>query len=221
MQIGRINLSLLPVLFVEVGLWFFQLQLRYYIKDAMPLSFDQIAVNPTPVNMRNCQQVLLSMQVKILQKRRLCWKKVGPQIWLCLFIFPPNTLKQLNSLTAIHAPRCLGGLEVTHQTCGVRDTGFDFRQDFLFLPLFAFVLVVLCFFVKNTLFVVKKCNSFCNVNSVSILIWNLWSIIRVSRYGPSIFKNVHTRDHTYATVTLEPVLTRSYYGSEILFKKNS
>jgi len=67
------------------------------------------AVNPTPVNMRNCQ-ISLSMHVKILQK------KCGPQIWLCLIIFQPIALKQLNSSTAINTFSCLGGLEVTHQT---------------------------------------------------------------------------------------------------------
>ena len=55
-----------------------------------------------------------------------------------------------------------------------------------------FVLLLLCFyfFVQNTLFIAKYCNSFYNVNLFSILnvLRDLWSIIRVKRYKPSIFK---------------------------------
>ena len=42
---------------------------------------------------------------------------------------------------------------------------------------------------KNTFFVTKFCNSFCNINTFSILniLQEMWTIIRV-RYRPSIFK---------------------------------
>jgi len=54
-----------------------------------------------------------------------------------------------------------------------------------------FVLLLLCFyfFVKNPLFVTKVCNSFYNFKLFSILkiLQDLWPIIRVLRYRPSIF----------------------------------
>jgi len=37
-------------------------------------------------------------------------------IGICLFMFRPITLKQLNSLTSIEMLSCLGHVEVTHQT---------------------------------------------------------------------------------------------------------
>jgi len=40
----------------------------------------------------------------------------GSQIWLCLFMFQPITLKQLNSLTLIDKFSCLGARAVTLQT---------------------------------------------------------------------------------------------------------
>ena len=49
---------------------------------------------------------------------------------------------------------------------------------------------VFTFLSKNTLFIAKYCNSFYNVNLFSILnvLQDLWPIIRVKRYRPSIFK---------------------------------
>jgi len=44
------------------------------------------------------------MYVKILQKITLL-KTCGTQSRLCLFMFPPNTLKQLNSLSTLDTKR--------------------------------------------------------------------------------------------------------------------
>ena len=46
---------------------------------------------------------------------RMC----GPQIWLCLFTFPPITPKQLNSLTIIVTFSRLGDVEVTTAATGL------------------------------------------------------------------------------------------------------
>ena len=60
-----------------------------------------------------------------------------------------------------------------------------FMFDFVFCCCGGFT-----FFVQNTLFVTKICNSFCNDNLFSILNIlriSLWPIIKVSRYNPNIF----------------------------------
>jgi len=55
-----------------------------------------------------------------------------------------------------------------------------------------FCVLLLCFYFlsKNTLFIAKYCNSFHIVYLFSILnvLQDLWPIIRVKRYRPSIFK---------------------------------
>jgi len=115
----------------------------------------------------------------------------GPQIWLCLFTFQPFASKQLNGLTTIDILSWLGGAVVTHPLwvqevpCLVPGSGKGFYVWF-------FVLLLLCFnfFVQNTLFITKVCNSSYNINLFSILniLQDLWPIIRVLRYRPSIFK---------------------------------
>ena len=62
-----------------------------------------------------------------------------------------------------------------------------FMFDFLFC-----CCCVSTFFVQNTLFIAQFCNSFYNVILFSILniLQDLWPIIRVERYRPSIFKHV-------------------------------
>jgi len=54
---------------------------------------------------------------------------------------------------------------------GARGPGFNprIRQGFLYVSFFALLLLCFYFFVKNTLFVTKVCNSFYNVNLFSIL----------------------------------------------------
>jgi len=105
------------------------------------------------------------------------------------------TLKQLKSLTAIiiiiDMFSYLDGKVITHQTA-VRESWVDSRlwQWFLCL-LICCVVVVFYLFVQNTLFDLQFCNSLSSVNSFSILNIHVWPIIRVSRYRPSIFKNIN------------------------------
>jgi len=68
----------------------------------------------------------------------------GPQMWLCLFVFQPITLKQLNSLTSIDTLSCLGGLEVTHRAAVWEVPGSisDSGKDYLVLLLFWFYFFV-------------------------------------------------------------------------------
>ena len=74
---------------------------------------------------------------------------------------------------------------------GARGPGFNprLRQGFLCLS-FCFVVVVFSLFCPKKLFIAKYCNSFYNVNLFSKLniLQDLWPIIRVKRYRPSIFK---------------------------------
>jgi len=111
-------------------------------------------------------------------------KMSGPQIWLCLLTFRPIASKQLNGLTTIDILSWLGGAVVTHPLW-VQEV----PQGFLCLIFCIVVVVFLLFLSKNTLFIAKYCNSFYNVNFFSILnvLQDLWPIIRVKRYRPSIF----------------------------------
>ena len=99
----------------------------------------------------------------------------------------------------------LGGAVVTHplwvqEVMGsIPGSGKGFYVWFFVLLLFCFY-----FFVKNTLFVTKVCNSFYNVNLFSILyiLQDLWPIIRVKRYRPSIFNNISPSDWCYVQSVL-------------------
>jgi len=104
----------------------------------------------------------------------------SPQIWLCLFTFRPIASKLFNGLTTIDTLKWLSGAVVYASALGVKDPGFNplLRQGFLCL---FFVWFLLCFFLfwkKNTVFVTKVCNSFCNFNLFSILkiLQDLWPI---------------------------------------------
>jgi len=119
-------------------------------------------------------------------------KMSGPQICLCLFTFRPIALKQLNGLTTIEILSWLGGAVVTHPLwvhevpCSIPGSGKVFLcLIFLFCCWCGF-----SFLSKNTLFITNVCNSSYNINLFSILyiLQNLWPIIRVLRYRPSIFK---------------------------------
>ena len=116
----------------------------------------------------------------------------GPQIWLCLFTFRPIASKQLNGLTTIDILSWLGGAVVTHPLW-VQDVPGSIPGSGKGFYVWIFVLLLLCFyfFVQNTLFIGKYYNSFYNVNLFSILnvLQDLWPIIRVKRYRPSIFKS--------------------------------
>jgi len=92
---------------------------------------------------------------------------------------------------------------------GARGPGFNPRLRQGFLCLIFFVLLLLCFyfFVQNTVFIAKHCNSFCNVNLFSILnvLQYLWPIIRVKRYRPSIFKLTRWLINIYFSYTETPL----------------
>jgi len=106
----------------------------------------------------------------------------GPQIWLCLFTFRPIVSKQLNSLTTINMSSWLGGSVVSHPL-GVHDVPGSIPGSGKGFYVWFFVLLLLCFyfFVQNTLFVTKVCNSLYNVYLFSILniLEDLWLIIRL------------------------------------------
>jgi len=120
-------------------------------------------------------------------------KMSGPQIWLCLFTFRPIASIQLNGLTIIDILSWLGGAVVTHphwvqEVPGSNPgSGRVFMFDFLFCCCCVFT-----FLSKNTLFVSKVCNSFYNFNLFSILkiMQEIWPIIRVYRYRPSLFNAI-------------------------------
>jgi len=129
---------------------------------------------------------------KYYRKMKLL-KMCGPQNRLCFFTFRTIASKQLNSLTmsTINALSWLGGALVTHPLwvqevpATIPGSCKGFMFDF-------FLLLLLCFdFLFKKHFISKKiCNSFCNVSLFSILniLQDLWPIIRVQRYRPSIIK---------------------------------
>jgi len=92
---------------------------------------------------------------------------------------------------------------------GARCPGFNtrLRQGFLCLIFCIVVVVFLLFLSKNTLFIAKYCNSFYNVNLFSILnvLQDLWLIIRVKRYRPSIFK-----DENCSKIYIQLILKKTF-----------
>ena len=94
----------------------------------------------------------------------------GPQIWLCLFTFRPIASKQLNSLTTIDTLSWLGGAVVTHPLWvqelpgSIPGSGKGFNVWF-----FCFVVDVFLLFVQKHIICYKICNSFRNINLLSIL----------------------------------------------------
>jgi len=137
-------------------------------------------VKHTPVNMRNCQ-IQLSMHVKILQNKLICWKCVARKIGFVysrLFI----ASKWLNNLTTIDTLSWLGGAEVMYPLWVWKVPG-SIPGSCKGFDVWFFVLLFLCFYFlsKTTWFVTKVCNSLCNVNLFSILniLQDLWQITRV------------------------------------------
>ena len=129
---------------------------------------------------------------QILQKNWICWKCVTSLQLIFIYIETVETvaLKQFNSSTTIHTSSWLGSPEVTHPTGVQKLPGSipGFGKDFY---VWFSVLWLLCFsfFVQNTLFVTKFCNSFWNAYKFSMLnkLQMFWTIIRVSIYRPIIF----------------------------------
>ena len=108
-----------------------------FLKDDMPVSFMSELYTSYFLSIFKqwtCQ-ILLSMHVKILQKKMNLLKMCGPQIRLCLLTFRPIASKQFNSLTTLVTFSWLGGSEVTHS---LRCPGFIslFRQGFLCMIFF-------------------------------------------------------------------------------------
>jgi len=120
----------------------------------------------------------------------------GLQIWLCLFTFQLITSKQLNSLTTIDTLSWLGGAVVTHPLWVLKRSWVQYlalARVFMF-DFLCSCCCVFTFLSKNTLFVTKFCNFFCNVNLLSILIMlqDLSPIIRIYyRYIPSICTKIN------------------------------
>lgn len=83
-----------------------------------------------------------------------CVGKMCPQIWFCLFMVRCTTLKQFNSLTTIHAFRCLSGRQVKHQTvhsAKSRDRFPALTRNFIFA--FSRSCRIFTIWCKKTLFV--------------------------------------------------------------------
>jgi len=121
----------------------------------------------------------------------------GPQTRLCLFMFSPVALKQLNNSITIDTLSWLGGAETTHPLWmqdamgSIPGSGKGF-----YVWLFYFVVVFL-FLPQNTLF--GFCSWFCNFYFFSILniLQALWPIIRVYWHRPSIFKPKASNNMTF------------------------
>jgi len=130
------------------------------------------------------------MHLNILQKMYLL-KMSGPQIWLCLFTYRPIASKQFNGLTTIGTLSWLRGAVVTHPLWVQEIPGSIPGSSKGFYVLF---FICCCVFIrfcpKKTVIVSKVCSFFYNNNLFSRLniLQDLWPIIRVLRYRPSIFK---------------------------------
>ena len=133
-------------------------------------------------------------------------KKCGQQIWNCLFMFSPITLKQLNSTASIDTLNCLSGREVTPQT---EEQGVQFPA---MARIFSFCCCYVFFCPKKNIIYIKLLNSFCNWNSFHILniLQNVWSIICVSRYWPIIFNVYSMKCCTHIFIKWHYVLIKLY-----------
>jgi len=156
-------------------------------------------VKPTPVYMRHCQ-MLLSIHVKILQRKWLCWKCVARILgFLFFFTFRPIASKQLNSLTTIDTFSRLGD-RGNASKWGARGPVFDswLWQGFLYLILCFVVVVFLHFLSKPHYWSHHFAISFAMcIRLVFNMLRNLWPLIRVPRY--SIFNTQILRRHVHVT----------------------
>jgi len=151
-------------------------------QNCLHLTFEQYLSSETYSHKyEKLPNIIILACTNITEKMHLL-QMSGPQIWLCLFTFRPIASKQLNGLTTIDTVSWLGGAVVTHPLWvqevpgSIPGSGKGFYVSF-----FALLLLCFYFFVKNTLFVTKVCNSFYSVNLFRILnIWqDLWPIIKV------------------------------------------
>jgi len=125
----------------------------------------------------------------------------GPHIRFCLFTCWHIASKQLNSLTTINTLSWPGGVLVTH-SLWVHEVPvwIPAPARVFMLLLFCFFAVFLFFlFVQKALFVTHFCNSFCYVNLFNLLhvsiLQDLWPIIMVLLFRPSIFKQLFATRH--------------------------
>jgi len=124
-------------------------------------------VNPTPLKFRN-GQIYWAMQ--ILHETRLL-------------------LKQLNSLTPIEAVSCLSCVEVTHRTAVREVPGSSSGSVRVAVVAFIFWCVLIyCLNIIVSWILHVFWYSFYSF-SIHTKLHNLWTIIRISRNGPSIFNS--------------------------------
>ena len=131
-------------------------------------------------------------------------KMCGPQIRFFLCTFRPIASKKLNNLTTIDTLSWLAGAVVTHPLWmqdvpgSIAGSGKGFGVWF-----FCFYCCCYCvfYFLSESIFVTTFCNSLCNVNSLSLLntLPNMWPVIRVSRYRPSIINKITNKRHDVKT----------------------
>jgi len=81
-----------------------------YLKDAMPVPFDQnylhltfkryLSIKSYSRKLKKLPNIVICTCLNFTGKMTLL-KKCGPQMWLCLLTFRRIAFRQLNSLTAI------------------------------------------------------------------------------------------------------------------------
>jgi len=90
-------------------------------------------------------------------------KKFGPQIRLCLFMFRPITLKQLNSSTSSDMFSLLGGRVVTFQTVvrefpgSIPGSGKAFNSVLYYVLLLYFTFLSKTHYVHEILHFILQC----------------------------------------------------------------
>ena len=101
----------------------------------------------------------------------------------------------------------------TRLGCERSQVQFPELESIFMFPILMLLLYFVCFSPK-IIINITFCNSFCNVSSFSILTANLRSIIRVSKYIPSIFTIYRFNTKAHALTSVGSVLPR--YTSVIL-----
>jgi len=140
-------------------------------QNCLHLTFEQYLSSETYSRKYEKLPNIVFLACKNITETMHLLKMSGPQIWLCLFTFRAIASKQLNSLTTIDTVNWLGAAVVTHPLWVQEVPGsLPGSGKGFYVSIFCSVVVVfLLFCQKNPLFVTKVCNSFYNVNLVSIL----------------------------------------------------